>query len=482
MNTLAVKKTSLNVFFSFLLLLIFAGIGSIIIVIEPQMALLAAFVLVVSIAVILIDPFLILLLLIALASLNSLQIITSKFPALSLTKVLFLPLFFVVVWNIGVNKKQVNFKPVMIYLILFIASATCATIMSEFKITAISFLRKYYSLFLLYFLIVQMTDTLKKLMAVLVTMLISCTLSAMIGLGGVFWGISTAKYAMNPETERLVGLSILDPNTTASMLLVAFFIGSILMIESKKTWAKILFGISSCIILLGIVFTFSRGISLAILSGIAIMGWNYRKKISILKVAGIGFLLFLLVLPFIPTNYWARMNSLSALFTDEVMDVSMRRRYSYHAIGAKLIAHYPLFGIGPGNYPRYHEMDEHRYLTDTYIGGKVNHNTFLSIWVENGIFGMLTFMLLIIFSLKALSDRINPKNAENLQPEYRAVPRIIFVASATYFVSCFFLHGDFTKYLWVLLALAPTVSSFYAPNTFIKPSLNQSQQKTGLAA
>ncbi len=74
-------------------------------------------------------------------------------------------------------------------------------------------------------------------------------------------------------------------------------------------------------------------------------------------------------------------------------------RVSFYYAAAEIIAKYPYFGVGPGNFVIYYPLNEkHKTLTqDPNTVLNHVHNDFLEIWVEYGIFALLVYLGLVLF-------------------------------------------------------------------------------------
>jgi putative inorganic carbon (HCO3(-)) transporter len=130
-------------------------------------------------------------------------------------------------------------------------------------------------------------------------------------------------------------------------------------------------------------------------------------------------------------------------------------------VGWRMVEHDPWRGVGAGNFatssihfllqPGAIQRDD--FIVDT---PKVAHNMYLGILAELGILGLALFLSIIGFSLVCLVraarafSRLGDRQLEILS-------RALFVALVGILASDFFGSREFSKQLWLLLAVAPAL-------------------------
>lgn len=118
----------------------------------------------------------------------------------------------------------------------------------------------------------------------------------------------------------------------------------------------------------------------------------------------------------------------------------------------------PVLGVGSGNYTSsfgeyservgsairdYEEPDATRYP----------HNLYLEVGAETGLVGLVTFFLGVLAAFLGLS-RARTRLMAVGEVTGSALCLAFQIALAGYLISSLFLHGDFERYLWLLLAMA----------------------------
>lgn len=125
----------------------------------------------------------------------------------------------------------------------------------------------------------------------------------------------------------------------------------------------------------------------------------------------------------------------------------------------RMVEDQPLLGVGAGNFqtsaiqyvvrPGVIQRDD--FLVDA---PKTTHNTYLQILAELGVVGLALFLAIIIYSLASVAraasifSRLGDREMDLLS-------RALFVALVGLLASAFFGSRQFSKQLWLLLALAP---------------------------
>lgn len=123
-----------------------------------------------------------------------------------------------------------------------------------------------------------------------------------------------------------------------------------------------------------------------------------------------------------------------------------------------IIKDHPFFGIGPGKFPdKFMEYTLWEKYADTLkieeIGGPYKsdpHSTYLGIFAETGIFGLLSFFLIIYFIFVNLSETLK-KPASNLMHRYFGLSFLAIVSG--FLLNAFIIEIISMRHFWVLLAL-----------------------------
>lgn len=171
-----------------------------------------------------------------------------------------------------------------------------------------------------------------------------------------------------------------------------------------KYWSTVMMAI----LIVGIIMAYTRAAYVAVLLAI-IAFWIIRLKlmglaVAIATIAIVGVLSFLLIenrfMELVPSSETVAHTELSGIIssTSELKDVSTMERYYRWIAGVRMISEKPIAGFGPGNF--YHFYKEYTLSRfSTYVSDNPEksgvHNYYLMVALEQGIIGLIIFILLI---------------------------------------------------------------------------------------
>lgn len=267
----------------------------------------------------------------------------------------------------------------------------------------------------------------------------------------VFGATASAAYGLLQSTApfgRLAG-TIGDPNEQAAVLVAAIMLAVSLAAfrgrgSTKRLWT--IGAVTLCSI--GLVNTASRGglvaLAFALLAGI-VFGGRWRPRVAGLAVVGLcGTLLYLTVLA--PLSTQKHLNSTSST-----------GRTDLWRVGLKMFVANPITGVGAGNFPvsSVHYVQKAGPLSraDLIVNvPHVTHNQYLDVLDELGIPGLCAFVLVMLASLTAAVRAARRFEREGDRP-LELLSRLLVLAILGLLAADVFLSGQYSKQLWLLLAL-----------------------------
>jgi O-antigen ligase len=277
--------------------------------------------------------------------------------------------------------------------------------------------------------------------------------------------------APDPTTADRLSGTIGNPNELASVLVVGAALGMGLAARSRKSPGVRLAAASGagfCVI--AILFTLSRtglvAMAFALVASLALAGrWRARAAVVALVVAFVGF------------GYFTAVASPTA--RQRITDAGNGTgRTDLWTVGRRMFAAHPIEGVGAGNFSitSVHYLLEPGALTRTDFiidTPKVAHNTYLEILAEMGIVGFTLFMAIILICLRCGIRAIRNFGA-NGNPSMEILTRALVVALIGLLAADFFNSEQFSKALWLLLALCPALLAISkaekTPSTAVTPS------------
>jgi O-antigen ligase len=213
-----------------------------------------------------------------------------------------------------------------------------------------------------------------------------------------------------------------NPNDLSQYLVAMVSIAFTLLCVSRGIVRRIFYAASILVLVGGIVVTFSRGGSLALMVVFFILMWKLGKRHRVFFIS-VGLGLYLAFLAAAPGDYRTRL--LSIFDSDlEVAGGSADARRGLLMESVKVALRHPLLGIGMGNFRLIYKFQ--------------THNSYTQVAAEMGMFGFLAYLLFILTPLRRLREI---ERATDGDPQQR---KIYFMAIGLqamlvgYMVSSFF--------------------------------------------
>ncbi len=186
-----------------------------------------------------------------------------------------------------------------------------------------------------------------------------------------------------------------NPNSYAELLLLLlpllvalFFIFRRL---SAKIAALLVFGIGAA----AIVMTYSRAswVGLVVAALVYIFLWD-RRFLPLCLVVG------LCAVPLLPSTVLNRILTIT-----NTSDSSTSSRFPLYNAGARMIARQPLMGVGLGIDAVQARVTELNYY-DAAIPFVHTHNTFLQVWLETGLLGLVSLLGHVLWTVKSAARAV----------------------------------------------------------------------------
>jgi len=196
---------------------------------------------------------------------------------------------------------------------------------------------------------------------------------------------------------RLEDIGDFDSNGLAAILVLAVPIGLNLAISGVSKLERLLGWVSAIVLVLGVIFTQSRGgfLGMSVCLGILFLRSKSKKKFVLVAAISTA-----LVLPFLTESYLLRLSTIST--DQEELDYSAASRIVLWKAGLLLFKDHPIFGAGllsfPIAVPQYRnsvDVDDQALLEYTFNGTKVAHSTYVQMLSEGGLFLFIPYVLLI---------------------------------------------------------------------------------------
>jgi O-antigen ligase len=255
------------------------------------------------------------------------------------------------------------------------------------------------------------------------------------------------------DPERLGGAGI-NANVLAALLVAALTLAAALAaLRDLPRVARLAAAGCAVVAAAGVAATVSRSglISLAVvlLAGLAVGGRGRRRQIAALAVVALaGFM-----------AYFAAVAP-----RDEVQRITRgdtEGRLDLWTIGLRMVADRPAQGVGVGNFQvasvhyllRPGVIQRSDFIVDT---PKVTHNVYLQVAAELGLVGAALFVFLLGFAIRCALLAAG-RFARQGDTAMDLISRAVAVATLGVLASNMFASEQFSKPLWLLLALGPVL-------------------------
>jgi len=256
------------------------------------------------------------------------------------------------------------------------------------------------------------------------------------------------------EEGRLAG-AIGEANELASVLVAALAVAAALAIMSRErpNLRRAALG-AAVICLAGVLFSLSRSgllaLGVVLAAGVLVSG-RWRGRAAMLAIVGaLGAVVYLTA--FTTSYERERLTRLEG----------GAGRVDLWRIGWRMVEDKPLFGVGAGNYqlvsPQYLVTEPGVIARDDFVltDPKQTHNIYLQALAELGIPGLVLLAAVIGFALACLLAAARPFAAAG-NTALRTLSLAFLIALLGILVADLFQSEQYSKQLWLLLALGPAM-------------------------
>jgi O-antigen ligase len=250
--------------------------------------------------------------------------------------------------------------------------------------------------------------------------------------------------------ERASGLAG-GANELAAALVVGIALCIVLALTVRSPLWRLVLIAGTGVCVLGLFLSLSRGGLVALGAALVVsvlVGGRWRGRM----LAGA------LIVSVMCVGYFGAVASLPA--RERVLEVGGGTgRTDLWTVGSRMVEDKPVIGVGAGNFQvaSIHYLLEPGVITsDEFIitTPKVAHNTFLEVLAEAGVIGLVLFLAIVGASLWWMLSAAR-KFSRLDDPATELVVRGLVVATSGYLVAGLFISANYSKLLWLLLALGP---------------------------
>jgi putative inorganic carbon (hco3(-)) transporter len=254
------------------------------------------------------------------------------------------------------------------------------------------------------------------------------------------------------DVVRATG-TIGDPNELAAVLVAGLILGGTLFSILRRSPAlRLTAAVGSVLCAVGLFSTFSRGglvaLGCALVAAMFVGGRWRGRAVAIGVTAALGAVLFFAM--FAPKQASERITK---------VDGGTGRTDIWN-VGGRMVEAHPIRGVGAGNFQVsavHYVLKPGSIRYDYFIDHpKVAHNTYLQVLAELGFVGLGLFLTLIVFAFTCIVKAAR-RFAESKDRDMELLTRGVLLALIGILAADFFISGQFSKQLWLLLGMCPAL-------------------------
>jgi O-antigen ligase len=277
-----------------------------------------------------------------------------------------------------------------------------------------------------------------------------------------YGGFAMAEYmniVEDTDNYRLSG-PVGDPNFFAQVMVVLALLGMERLLNEKNLWLKILAGWVTAVSTLTVVFTYSRGGTVALVLAVALFFMVYKlKPAQVLVVLTLGIVMLL----FAPSNYYERILTLEDILPTRQGEINVRDdraiqgRASENLTAWVMIMDRPLLGVGLSNFSyRYQEYSKSLGLAPS-ARNRSPHNLYLEVAAETGIVGLAVFLGMLALAFRSILHS-RRRFQEAGMDDYANLVTGFAIAFSGYLLAALFVHASYPRYFYLLIGIAFSLS------------------------
>jgi len=289
------------------------------------------------------------------------------------------------------------------------------------------------------------------------TITLYCLLGLFLGALLAFYQYKTGSFRVNTETIKRVASLRGDPNDAAMLFLAGIPLAFYWFRSSTTSLRKSSFALCIALLLESIILTGSRGGFLGMLFVLFLIYWKIRS----LKTTVLAVVIVVAAVLVLPGGYTERMNTIftgKELKKDQSTSIDMRK--DLQKKGFEIMMNNLLVGVGPGNFGRafFSQVSDSNIKREMNWANKENvelaaHNMYLEFFSENGVFGGILLLFVLVKALLSLRKFDAGSNKREFALGYA-----ISVSLLGMYFAGMFLSQAKNSVLWFLVGIGLTSS------------------------
>lgn len=284
-------------------------------------------------------------------------------------------------------------KSVQTFFILGYALMLFISCFKYFDYSFSQYIEQAVKFLILYFIITNLVRTSKECLGMAWTIVILAAIASLIGVYQYVFNIGKFYYQ---GKIRITGTEV-DPNIFGMHLVLAVPLILNLFWAYRAKIVRVLLVLILGLVLIAAVFTYSRTATIAlgvvlflsVIRPIFLKPRNFAPFICLILIC-------LILLPFVPQEYWQRAKTIA-----DFEDMAVRSRLNAWKLGWQMIKENPIRGVGFGvfKYEHLKQALTSPEVTGAYETALYAHNSYIEVAAEAGIiaFSFLSFLIFWTF-------------------------------------------------------------------------------------
>lgn len=280
-----------------------------------------------------------------------------------------------------------------------------------------------------------------------------------------YGGFATAEFmniVEDTDDYRLSG-PVGDPNFFAQVMLVLALLGMERLLNEKRLFWKIAAGLTAALSALTVVFTFSRGATVAlVLAGVLFFLVFKLKPMQLLVILILGIVMIL----FAPSTYYERILTLEDVLPSRDGQINVHEdnaiqgRASENLTAWVMIMDRPLLGVGLSNFSTLYQDYSKSLGLAPSARNRSPHNLYLEVAAETGVIGLVVFLALVGLAMRSILHA-RRRFLESGMQDYANMAAGFAIAFTGYLLGAVFVHASYPRYFYLLIGIAFSLSYMF---------------------
>jgi putative inorganic carbon (HCO3(-)) transporter len=232
-----------------------------------------------------------------------------------------------------------------------------------------------------------------------------------------------------------------NPNDLALHFVTMIPLAVALMLGTRKTLAKLLYGVCALLMVAGIVVTFSRGGFLGLITASLVLLWKISRRNRLTVCVLVALFTLPLLVALVSSSHGGRLSTASD-------DSAIARKDDLKRSIVVSIRH-PLLGLGMDNYILYSNT------------GHATHNAYTQVSSEMGLAALAAYVLFIVAPFKGLRRIERETSRAARRPRFYYLAVGLQASLIGYMVNSFFASVAYVWYIYYLVGYAACLYRIY---------------------